>query len=183
MENSLGRLWMLNFPDSELKGHMDYYVEPEEPEGDFLKIYSPEDITFLDPACGSGHILVYAFDLLYLMYEEEGYRPTDIPELIIKNNLTGVEIDDRAAEIASFCLEMKALEKDSGFLVKDVDPSVVVTHPYRMSAQERQLAPELSGNARLVEVIEHFNEVGSLYKPTSDDRAMIQATIETLSTG
>lgn len=181
VENSLGRLWMLNFPDSELKEHMDYYVEPEEPEEGFLKIYSPEDITFLDPACGSGHILVYAFDLLYLMYEEEGYRPADIPELILKNNLTGIEIDDRAAEIASFCLEMKALEQDPEFLSKDIDARIVTTQPLIADEDERKLAPTLFSRTDLINDSEHLGEIGSLFRGTEDDRREIQKSIDAIA--
>ncbi len=70
VENSVGRLWMLNHPDSSLIEKMDYYIKTEQQETDFLKIQSPEDIIICDPACGSGHILTYAFDLLYLIYEE-----------------------------------------------------------------------------------------------------------------
>ena len=62
---------------------MDYYITPEQPEADFLKIQSPEELRVCDPACGSGHMLVYAFDLLYAIYEETGYAPSDIPTLIL----------------------------------------------------------------------------------------------------
>jgi hypothetical protein len=181
VENSLGRLWMLNYPDSELKDHMDYYVEPEEPEEDFLRIYSPEDITFLDPACGSGHILVYAFDLLYLMYEEEGYRPTDIPELILKNNLTGIEIDDRAAEIASFCLEMKALERDSDFLAKDCDANIVVTHRFDPNKDGSKLIPEICAEKELMESVTHFDQVGSLFAPSEKQVQLIRKANEAIA--
>ena len=96
VENSLGRLWMLNHPDSKLVELMEYYIKPEEPETDFLRISSPEEIKICDPACGSGHMLTYAFDLLYAIYEEQSYPVTDIPRLILENNLYGVEIDQRA---------------------------------------------------------------------------------------
>ncbi len=112
VENSLGRLWMLNNPGSALADKMDYYIAPEGEPEDFIKVYSPEELTLCDPACGSGHILVYAFDLLFEIYQEEGYFPEDIPALILQNNLFGMEIDGRAAEIAKFALEMKAREKD-----------------------------------------------------------------------
>ena len=72
VENSLGRLWMLNRPESRLREQMPYYIVGE-PETDFLRITRPEEIRVLDPACGSGHMLTYAFDLLYAIYEEEGY--------------------------------------------------------------------------------------------------------------
>ena len=111
VENSLGRLWLLNRPQSRLAERMDYYIAPEEPETDFLKITKPEDIRICDPACGSGHMLTYAFDLLYAIYEEEGYDATEIPALILTHNLTGVEIDDRAGALAAFALAMKAAAK------------------------------------------------------------------------
>ena len=87
VENSLGRLWMLNRPCSRLIEKMDYYIKPEEPEADFLKISSPEEIKICDPACGSGHMLVYAFDLLYSIYEVQGYKGNEIPQKILENNL------------------------------------------------------------------------------------------------
>ncbi len=96
VENSLGRLWMLNHPSSRLIEQMDYYIAPVDEETDFLKISSPEELKIIDPACGSGHMLTYAFDLLYAIYEEEGYAPSEIPELILTHNLYGTEIDPRA---------------------------------------------------------------------------------------
>ena len=80
VENSLGRLWMLNRPSSRLVDQMEYYIAPVDEETDFLKITSPEELKVIDPACGSGHMLTYAFDLLYAIYEEEGYAPAEIPE-------------------------------------------------------------------------------------------------------
>ena len=91
VENSLGRLWLLNRPGSNLRAHMPYHIEGEA-DTDFLKITKPEDIRLLDPACGSGHMLTYAFDLLFLIYEEEGYVPNEIPALILRHNLHGLEI-------------------------------------------------------------------------------------------
>ncbi len=127
-ENSLGRLWMLNNPGSSLAGRMDYYIAPEGDEP-YVEASSAEEIRVLDPACGSGHILVYAFDLLYAMYEEEGWLPEDIPAMILENNLKGLEIDARAAEIAKFALEMKALERDPRFLEREIDADIAVLRP------------------------------------------------------
>src|ERR1022692_3562616 len=84
VENSLGRLWVLNHPGSGLREHMPYYIEGEA-EADFLKITKPEEIRLLDPAVGSGHMLTYAFELLFLIYEEEGYLPNEIPALCMAN--------------------------------------------------------------------------------------------------
>ncbi len=112
VENSLGRLWMLNNPDSKVIEQMDYYIKPadENAEQDYLRIQSPEDLKICDPACGSGHMLTYAYDLLYAIYLDKGYDSTEIPEKILTNNLYGIEIDERAAELAAFALTMKAMK-------------------------------------------------------------------------
>lgn len=130
VENSLGRLWMLNRPGSRLKERMDYYIGPEEPETDFLRITSPEEMKVCDPACGSGHMLTYAFDLLYAIYEEEGYDAAEIPGLILANNLYGIEIDERAGALAAFALTMKAAGRRKRFLRRagkdGVQPNICV---------------------------------------------------------
>lgn len=128
VENSLGRLWLLNRPGSKLAERMEYYIAPEEPETDFLRISGPQEIRICDPACGSGHMLTYAFDLLYAIYEEEGYDPIQIPDLILRNNLTGIEIDDRAGALAAFALAMKAATRlgRRRFLRMEFKPDIVV---------------------------------------------------------
>jgi len=119
VENSLGRIWLESYPDSPLKSKWKYYLEEAEQEEEVkkkleeirYKNVSPEDITFLDPCCGSGHILVYAFDVFYDMYLEKGYIEHEIPKLILEKNLFGLDIDDRAVQLASFAVMMKAREK------------------------------------------------------------------------
>lgn len=133
VENSLGRLWLNNFPQSTLKGSMEYFVEADK-EKDILKITDPEEIKVMDPSCGSGHILVYAFDILYKIYEEEGYTIADIPSLILKNNLFGVDIDDRAAALSAFALAMKARDKDRFFFDKSVVPNVIASREVAVSS-------------------------------------------------
>ncbi|BBK76180.1 BREX-1 system adenine-specific DNA-methyltransferase PglX [Clostridium butyricum] len=118
VENSLGRLWIEGHPNDELQSEWKYYLEEveQEPEveEELQKIreehlrLTPEDIKVLDPCMGSGHILVYAFDVLYEIYKTAGYSEREIPKLILKNNLYGLDIDDRAAQLASFALIMKA---------------------------------------------------------------------------
>ena len=120
VQNSLGRLWMLNNPGSPLRDQMEYYIEPDAEHEDFVKVEGPEDITLCDPACGSAHILVYAFELLVAMYRERGYRDRDIPELILTKNLAGMEIDPRAAQIAGLALAMRARELDRRFFRRGV---------------------------------------------------------------
>jgi type II restriction/modification system DNA methylase subunit YeeA len=111
VQNTVGKIWLQNHPDSGLKKHMPYYIESEANKGeDYLKISSPEELTLLDQACGSGHILVYGFELLYKIYEEQGYNPSEIPALIINNNLFGFEIDSRAAQLAGLAVLLKARE-------------------------------------------------------------------------
>ena len=119
VENTLGHMWVESFPQSSIKSKLHYYLEQGEQDQKVLATLnqlidpnlSPEEITILDPACGSGHILVYAFDLLYEIYEERGYSPREIPTLILEKNLFGIDIDDRVAQLASFALLMKAREK------------------------------------------------------------------------
>ena len=118
VENSLGRLWLEGHPNEELQKEWKYYLEEadQEPEVEIglQKIREehaklrPEDIKVLDPCMGSGHILVYAFDVLYEIYKSAGYSEREIPKLILQNNLYGLDIDDRASQLASFALIMKA---------------------------------------------------------------------------
>ncbi|MGK4217702.1 BREX-1 system adenine-specific DNA-methyltransferase PglX [Kocuria marina] len=136
IENSVGRLWMLNHPESRLVDQMDYYIAPVDEEKDFLKITKPEELRVIDPACGSGHMLTYAFDLLYAIYEEEGYTPSQIPGLILKNNLYGTEIDPRAGALAAFALTMKAVAKRKLFLKNPVAPNICVLEPISFSTDE-----------------------------------------------
>ena len=179
VENSLGRLWMLNFPESRLKDSMDYYIDPgEDQEEDFLRIGSPEDITFCDPCCGSGHILVYAFDLLARMYEEQGYSRREIPQLVLQKNLTGIEIDRRAGQLASFALTMKACEYDRRFLSRGVRPSVTVLEPVRFGEGELAGTDLLLNGHDLLDAFAHLDEVGSLYVPTESDLALVESAIE-----
>ena len=128
VQNTVGRLWMQSHPDSQLYKNWDYYIQPSKDDSagneDILNIQAPEDLTVCDPACGSGHMLTYAFDLLYEIYEEEGYAPSDIPGLILKHNLYGMEIDERAASLAAFALTMKARSRSRRFFRKQVEPNI-----------------------------------------------------------
>ena len=170
VENSLGRLWMLNRPDSRLIEQMDYYIKPEEPETDFLKINSPEEIKICDPACGSGHMLTYAFDLLYLIYEEEGYDASKIPQLILSNNLYGIEIDERAGELAAFALMMKAREYDRRFFRRRIMLNICVLENIEFSSVLSDQLSVISDQLRekLLHDLHLFREAdnfGSLVRP------------------
>jgi len=180
VENSLGRLWLLNRPQSKLVAQMDYYIAPEEPETDFLRIERPEDIRICDPACGSGHMLTYAFDLLYAIYEEEGYEASTIPALILTHNLTGIEIDDRAGALAAFALSMKASAKlgRRRFLRMETKPDIVVLQDMRFTSAEMQDVAAVVGRDlftdELRETLGQFEQAknfGSLIVPKLRDPA------------
>ena len=175
VENSLGRLWMLNNPGSSLREHMKYYIEPDTEHEDFIRISSPEEITLCDPACGSGHILVYAFELLFHMYEERGYREREIPELILAKNLAGMEIDSRAAQIAELALAMCAREHDRRFFRRGVRADVTVLSSIPLGEDE------LPGNKKLAEELSHLGEIGSLLNPSEDEIDELKAAAASCS--
>ncbi|MHB8964323.1 MAG: BREX-1 system adenine-specific DNA-methyltransferase PglX, partial [Saccharofermentanales bacterium] len=181
VENSLGRLWMLNHPHSDLVKKMEYYIKPDQPESNFLKIDSPEEIRVCDPACGSGHMLVYAFDLLYAIYEEEGYDSAEIPGKILKNNLYGIEIDERAGELAAFALTMKARSMERGFFQKTVKPNICVLENVRFDQKELKEYMTYIGHdfftLQLQSTLRQFEEAdnfGSLIKPEIADIETMQ---------
>ncbi|PRY94293.1 BREX-1 system adenine-specific DNA-methyltransferase PglX [Donghicola tyrosinivorans] len=187
VENSLGRLWLLNRPDSRLAERMDYYIAPEEPETDFLKITRPEEIRICDPAAGSGHMLTYAFDLLHAIYEEEGYDATEIPALILTHNLTGVEIDDRAGALAAFALMMKAADKlgRRRFLRMEAKPDICVLQDVRFTPAEMQDVAAVVGKDlftdELRETLGQFEQAknfGSLIVPKLRDPAETLRVVE-----
>ncbi|WP_380238656.1 BREX-1 system adenine-specific DNA-methyltransferase PglX, partial [Klebsiella michiganensis] len=128
VQNSVGRQWLQTYPDSPLKGKMDYYIEPAEQTSEVQAHLAaitpasiePESIKVLDPACGSGHILIEAYNVLKNIYEERGYRARDIPQLILGNNIFGLDIDDRAAQLSGFALLMMARKDDRRIFTRDV---------------------------------------------------------------
>ena len=175
VENSLGRLWLLNHPGSKLREHMPYYIEGEV-EKYFLKITKPEEIRLLDPAGGSGHMLTYAFDLLAQIYEEEGYAPNDIPGLILRHNLCGLDICPRAAQLAELALVFKAREKSRRFFQSEhlVRPNIIELREVNfgdgelsaylkaLGVQPSAIHPELN---RLLHQFEEAKNFGSLIQP------------------
>lgn len=189
LENSLGRLWMLNRPASRLVEQMDYYIAPVDEESGFLKISGPEELTVIDPACGSGHILTYAFDLLYAIYEEEGYAPAEIPSLILTHNIHGTEIDPRAGALAAFALTMKARAKDRRFFTRSAvehrsQPTVCVIEPISFTPDELDLLIGNGGDRDIEEAFwSQFREadvLGSLIQPDASATAQAAAAIEEL---
>lgn len=188
VENSLGRLWMLNRPASKLSERMEYYIAPEEAEFDFLEVSSPTELRVCDPAVGSGHMLTYAFDLLYAIYEEEGYDPNDIPGLILTHNLYGIEIDDRAGALASFALDMKVAKRlrRRRFFRMDVKPQICVLEDVIFEQSEMDDVVSIVGRdlytADLRETLtqfEHAKTFGSLIVPQLKDPTETARLVET----
>ena len=192
-ENSLGRLWLQSHSESHLADQMPYYIPDNlgaedadadsgtRPVGGDLgrpsePAISPESLRVIDPACGSGHILVYAFRLLAAMYEEAGHIRRDIPRLILQNNLTGCEIDPRAAQMASFALAMTACEWDSRFLRRadKVSANIVCLRPAEIDAEELEEMPYLAERAELLGAMAHMGECGSLFAPEPEDIAALE---------
>ncbi|HCP6645194.1 TPA: BREX-1 system adenine-specific DNA-methyltransferase PglX, partial [Escherichia coli] len=133
VQNSVGRQWLQTYPDSAIKTQMEYYIEPAEQSDEVnqqLKAITPESIEpetikVLDPACGSGHILIEAYNVLKAIYEERGFRSRDIPKMILENNLYGLDIDDRAAQLSGFALMMMARDDDKRIFTRNVRLNVL----------------------------------------------------------
>lgn len=176
VENSLGRLWMFNCPNSRLMEQMDYYIKPRERDTNCLKIDSPEEIRICDPACGSGHMLTYAFDLLYAIYEEEGYPASEIPGKILTRNLFGIEIDERSGALAAFALMMKARGRQRRFFKKGIQPNICVLENVRIDEDELKSYVDFIGRElfttplqKTVRQFEEADNFGSLIRPRVTD--------------
>ena len=166
VQNTVGKLWVLNHPNSRLKEHMEYYIESEVTSEDVLTIDKPEELTLLDQACGSGHILVYGFELLYKIYEEEGYAPSDIPRLIIEHNLHGFEIDERAAQLAGLAILMKAREKQQRLFRKSEVPEPNITCFEDLTLNDREIKATLK-SAGVETSDELFHDLQNMQQATN----------------
>lgn len=125
VDNSLGRYWIERNPQSKLKEKLQFFVAPRNNEVQYInEKVTPEEMTFFDPCMGSGHILVYAFDVLMEIYRECGYVDRDAAQAIVENNLFGIDIDNRAYQLAYFAVIMKARSYDRRFLTKKIEPNV-----------------------------------------------------------
>ena len=134
VENSLGRLWLEGHPNAELLGGWKYYLDEAEQEPEVeaqlaklreeYKTIKPEEIKVIDPCMGSGHILVYAFDVLMQIYTSAGWDQREAAQSILKNNLYGLDIDDRAAQLAYFAVMMKARQYDRRLLTRGIQPNI-----------------------------------------------------------
>lgn len=172
VENSLGRIWMTLHPESRLIDEMPYYIPTPEGQIDIIPedIHSAQDIRFIDPCMGSGHILVYAFDLFCKMYEEEGYQTSEIPALILQNNIYGLDIDHRCYQLASFALTMKGRAYHSRYLRKIVMPNVMALQNIDRDTIE---ASGSWGDKSLMWQFENIDTIGSLLKITPEECAAI----------
>lgn len=183
VQNSLGRLWMLNNPASPLRAEMEYYIEPDSEHEDFIRIAGPEDISLCDPACGSGHILVYAFELLSKMYLERGYREREVPGLVLSRNLHGMEIDPRAAQIARLALAMCARGMDRRFFGRGVQADIAVLAPVALGEGDVPQGSVLEKRKDLLDALAHLDEAGSLLAPGEGDLAAIREAIDLTGDG
>jgi hypothetical protein len=204
-ENSVGRIWEEAHPDKSLKAGMKYYVEDAEQVPEVQKQLDavkykdsfeaqrriPEDIKIIEPCCGSGHILVYVFDLLFKMYKAKGYLDADIPAKILKNNLFGLDVDKRAAQLSQFALMMKARSVDRRFFSKDR-----ITFPQVYEIQDSKLLVSLDYKKLMIEfgftsksrgmadyLVDTFTEgkvIGSLLKVRNDDYQYLVAEIDSI---
>ena len=175
VDNSLGRYWIERHPESKLAEKLEFFVTPKSGEikhiDEFVK---PEDVRFLDPCMGSGHILVYAFGVLMEIYKESGYTERDAAAMIVQNNLFGLDIDDRASQLAYFAVMMKARSYDRRFLSRGIKPNVLaIKESNRMSAAIRDgLTTDAEMNAisrYLVDTFRDAKELGSIITIESKD--------------
>ena len=219
VENSLGRLWLEHHPESMLADHMRYYINSgqesvisdQDPAGGSRETdteigntadYRPpatdhldvEDIKFCDPACGSGHILVYAFELLTHIYEEEGYGKKEIPALILRNNLFGLELDPRAGQLAAMALFFRACIYEPSFYRRvtgaddaereALEPQIAILENIRFSAEEQKEYGKLVGKTLITQDLwllfrqfEDAESLGSLIVPAAANLDAIEAAI------
>lgn len=125
IDNSVGRYWIERNPESKLADELEYFVKPKNGEIKYVdEKITPQDVTVFDPCVGSGHFLVYAFEVLMKIYVEFGYSERDAATEILKNNLFGVDIDGRAAQLAYFAVMMKARQYDRRFFTRNVHPRI-----------------------------------------------------------
>ena len=177
VENSLGRLWVEGHPDDALKAGWKYYLEEAEQEPDVqarlqairagYAQMKPEDILCIDPCAGSGHILVYLFDVLVQIYEAYGYPTRDAVASIVQHNLWGLDIDDRAAQLAYFAVMMKARQYDRGWFRRGLEPHVFALQdsPEVSGAFLARFGAQADIARRVVEAFRDAKEYGSILQP------------------
>ena len=203
VENSLGRMWVEGHPDDELKNKWKYYLDEAEQEEsvqqelDKIKAeyatLKPEDIKLIDPCMGSGHILVYAFDVFMQIYENVGWSQRDAAQSIIKNNIYGLDIDDRAAQLSYFAVLMKARQYDRRILTRGIEPNVYAVQESNginrsqlkyfgagLTEEEKQNA--LLQMEGLLNTLNDAKEYGSLLNVESYDWELLGRFVESSNT-
>ena len=202
VENTLGMQWLRAHPDSALREKFEYLVTPAEGQEDHgLAIANPEDFRVIDPACGSGHMLTYAFDVLWEMYAEAGYPTRQIARLILEKNLYGADVDGRAAQLASFALMMKAVERDPGVLGRIErqsqrggetlwrGPRIVHVESVKLDELSPAEIAEASGDgvslgvSQLIEQLSHADTYGSLIRVPEGTSALFREIARRIEVG
>ena len=197
VENSLGRLWVEGHPNDELKANWKYYLEEAEQE-DSVKAQletirreyasiKPEEIKVIDPCMGSGHILCYMFDVLVQIYEAYGYTARDAASSIVENNIYGLDIDDRASQLAYFAVMMKARQYDRRFFSRGITPNVysieesnAISHDtieYFTNASE-ELNTEIR---KVLEAMKDAKEYGSIVNVDKINYELLQARFDEIN--
>ena len=194
VENSLGRLWLEGHPNAELHDGWKYYLDEAKQEPDVeaqlaklreeYKTIKPEEIKVIDPCMGSGHILVYAFDVLMQIYEASGYSQRDAAQSILENNLYGLDIDDRAAQLAYFAVMMKARQYDRRVFSRGIQPhvyAIVESNGLDSSSVEyfTNNDPKLKKDfGTLMDELRDAKEYGSILNISQVDFAALYARVE-----
>ena len=190
VENSLGRLWLEGHPNDELHDGWKYYLDEAEQEPEVeaqlaklreeYKTIKPEEIKVIDPCMGSGHILVYAFDVLMQIYEATGYSQRDAAQSILENNLFGLDIDDRAAQLAYFAVMMKARQYDRRLLTRGIQPHIyafaesntittATLHDMGITLSQDEYDTAVKQVLRLLDELRDAKEYGSILTVTPCD--------------
>lgn len=204
VENSLGRMWVEGHPDDELKSKWKYYLDEAEQEEsvqqelDKIKAeyatLKPEDIKLIDPCMGSGHILVYAFDVFMQIYENAGWSQRDAAQSIIQNNIYGLDIDDRAAQLSYFAVLMKARQYDRRILTRGIEPNVYAVQESNgincgqikyfgvglTDAEKNAAVLQMEG---LLNTLNDAKEYGSLLNVEDYDWELLEKFVENTDTG
>ena len=202
VENTLGMQWLRAHPDSALREQFEYLVTPAEGQEDQgLAIANPKDFRVIDPACGSGHMLTYAFDVLWRIYKEAGYPTRRIARLILEKNLHGADVDERAAQLASFALTMKAVEHDARFLERieresqrGVEtswrgPRIVHVESVKLDELSPAEITDASGEgvslgvSQLIEQLSHADTYGSLIRVPAGASALFREIARRIEAG
>lgn len=168
VDNSLGRYWIERHPESKLAEKLEFFVAPKNGEIKHInEPVNPEDVKFFDPCMGSGHVLVYAFEVLMEIYKESGYTERDAAAMIVQNNLFGLDIDDRASQLAYFAVMMKARSYDRRFLSRGITPNILAIKEsnYMGIAVREELTADAQMNAvsrYLADTFRDAKELGSI---------------------